>query len=148
MSLNRRKNRQSVGWSSEMERGGWAGGPSRAPWSLRYLHEGAPSRLPLAGWGGSSGRQRTSINKRPTRPKPAPVGNPLHTNPLTRVVTLVFPPRRFLWHVLPPPRYTCSRGRDLCACPQPHPLCGPRKVFENQGIRQTSRAPEIGRAHV
>src|ERR1019366_10265319 len=51
MSLNRRKNRQSVGWSSEMERGGWAGGPSRAPWSLRYLHEGAPSRLPLAGWG-------------------------------------------------------------------------------------------------
>ena len=67
-----------------------AGGQPRARWSLRNLHEGAPSRLPLAGWGFSSVRQRTSINKRPTLAKPVRVGHPLHTIPLTPVVTLVF----------------------------------------------------------
>src|ERR1035441_1402885 len=51
MSMNRQKKRRSVGWSSEMERGGWASSPRRARWSLRYLHEGAPFRLPLAGLG-------------------------------------------------------------------------------------------------
>src|ERR1017187_2571542 len=86
-------------------------------------------------------RQRTSLDKDPPRAKPTRARHPLHTNSLIPLVTLVFPPSRFLWHFPSPPRYTCSRGRDSCVCPQPHPLCGPRRVFENQGTRQTTRAP-------
>src|SRR5664279_513819 len=48
--------------------------------------------------------------------------HPLHTSPQTPVVTLVSPPRRFLWHVHPPARYISNRGRDRCPCL--HPPCG------------------------
>src|ERR1017187_7197519 len=140
MSLNRRKNRQSVGWSSEMERGGcWR----PIPRSLISEKSSRGCPLPLSVGGvGVLVCAPTNVHKVKTHPaKPARVGQPHRSNPLTPLVTLVFPPSRFLWHVHPPPRYTCCRGGDSCACPKPHRLCGPRKVFENQGTRQTSRAP-------
>jgi hypothetical protein len=82
-----------------------------------------------------------NVHKQRTHPgKTSPVRAASSLEPSDALVTLVFSPCRFLWHIHPPPRYTCIRGRDLCACPQPHPPCGPRKVFENQGTRLTSRA--------